>query len=265
MSDRRTFRSVVAAVLSLLVPGLGHFYASDLERAIRLYFVVFLAVVLGLFFFAGAFWTMVLSFLGTLGLVIFICVDAIRRAAGEDAAPRRSRYQHPLIYILVIAIHVFGVAPLFRSASPYQAYRIPTSSMKPTLQVGDHIMARKTPDGFYESERGQLVVLAHPGNSGKVVIKRIVALEGETIETHGWSVIVDGRVLDEPYATPGEVGRAQDLGPVVVPQGAVFVLGDNRGNSEDSRHFGPVPGASIEARPLYRYLSRDGGRIGAIQ
>jgi signal peptidase I len=261
MSDRRTLRPVVAAIFSLLVPGLGHFYVNDLERAIRLYFIAFITVVSALFIFAGAFWTMILSFLGTMGLVIFICVDAIRRAVGEHVAPR-SRYQHPLIYILIIAIHVLGVAPLFRSASPYQAYRIPTSSMKPTLQVGDHIMARKTPGGFHESERGQLVVLAHPGASDKVVVKRIVGLEGEVIETRGRSVIVNGRILDEPYATPGEIEELHHSRSVLVPEGAVFVLGDNRGNSEDSRHFGPVPEASIEARLLYRYFSRDRGRIG---
>ena len=261
MSNRRTLRPVAAAILSLLVPGFGHFYANDVERAIRLYFAALIAVVLALFIFAGVFWTMILSLLGTLGLVVFVCVDAIRRAAREHVAPR-SRYQHPLVYILIVAIHVLAIAPLFSSASPYQAYRIPTSSMRPTLEVGDYIMARKTPGGLHEPERGQLVVLVHPTVSGMVLVKRIVGLEGETVETRGWSVVVNGRVLDEPYVAPGTLEHVRDSGPVVVPEGTVFVVGDNRGNSEDSRYFGPVTKASIEARLLYRYLSKEMGRIG---
>lgn len=261
MSKRRAMRAVLAALLSLLVPGLGHLYAKGIELAIRLYFLVFLAVTLTLFVFAGAFWTMALSFLVTFVLVLLICVDAIHRASAEEFHPK-SGYRHPLVYIMIIAVHVLGVGPLFRSASPYRAYRIPTSSMAPTLQVGDVIMTRKTPGGFYHAKRGQLVVLAYPGVPHRPVVKRVVGLEGETIETHGRSVMVDGRPLDEPYAAQDEVDPVFDSGPTFVSRGNFFVLGDNRGHSDDSRHFGPVPGSSIEAHVLYRYLSKDLRRIG---
>ncbi len=153
-----------------------------------------------------------------------------------------------------------------------QAFFIPSGSMEQTLNVDDWVVVNKLAYRFGDVQRGDIVVFdeitlgAVPEESligsvtrtvgealgtrtpGVELIKRVVALEGETIEIRGGAVYIDDLLLVEDYLAPGTVMRS--FGPVTVPSGEVFVMGDNRNRSKDSRVFGTVPADVIVGRAL---------------
>jgi len=147
----------------------------------------------------------------------------------------------------------------------FGAYYIPSPSMEPTLSVGDRIIVNKVSYRLHDVNRGDLVVFSPTGPAAADgiddLIKRVIALPGETVTLDAGRVIIDGGLLLEPYlpapdittdmeVVPGCAGSA--AGACTVPDGHVFVLGDNRANSRDSRFFGPVPVDSIAGRAFVR-------------
>lgn len=188
----------------------------------------------------------------------------------ERLRARRRSFWRELPVLLVIA---FAIALLIKTFL-LQAFYIPSASMEPTLLVGDRVLVEKVSYRFGEPQRGDVVVFekdlglaAVPGGGsdersalGRIAdavrglfgfptggeqdfIKRVIAVGGDTIEGRNGIVYLNGEPLDEPYLPEGT--HTSDFGPTTVPQGMIFVMGDNRGNSDDSRSFGPVPVDSV--------------------
>lgn len=183
---------------------------------------------------------------------------------------------------VVVAI----ILALFIRTFVVQAFKIPTGSMETNLLIGDHLLVNKlvySPSlGPLEDRllakkqiaRGHVVVFKFPEDPARDFIKRVIGLPGETVEIRDKAVYVDGRPLDEPYVhflepplsrNDPEYGlRAEGLrdnwGPQVVPAGHVFVLGDNRDNSRDSRFWGFLPIDQIKGRALMVYWSYEASR-----
>lgn len=144
-----------------------------------------------------------------------------------------------------------------------QAFYIPSLSMYPTLHEGDRVLVNKLSYRLHDVNRGDIVVFERPASetSSNIpdLIKRVVGLPGESIVIDGGSVYVDNRKLDESYLPTGTVTSAQSApykctvqAPCVVPQGSVWVMGDNRPDSKDSRYFGPIPESTIVGRAFVR-------------
>ena len=172
---------------------------------------------------------------------------------------------------MVIAV----IMALFVRTWAVQAFKIPTGSMEQNLLVGDHLLVNKfvyapsvtwfersfLPMG--EVERGDVLVFKYPQDPERDFIKRVVGLPGETIELRRSQVLIDGQLIEEPYLDlmrPG--GRLPpDLmgtfGPAVVPEGHVFMMGDNRGDSQDSRYWGSLPLDHVKGRAFVLYWSYD--------
>jgi signal peptidase I len=131
-----------------------------------------------------------------------------------------------------------------------QATRVYGSSMEPNLHTDQRLVVEKVSYRLHGPRRGDVVVLRMPERGPELLIKRVVALPGETIDIHGGTVYIDQQPLEEPYLI-----RSTDstYGPTTVPEGHVFVLGDNRGASNDSRVFGPVPIDRIVGRAWISY------------
>ncbi len=145
-----------------------------------------------------------------------------------------------------------------------EARQIPSGSMQPTLQIGDRLLIDKIVFKFSELNRKDIVVFAPPpeaqvGNLRNDFIKRIIGLPGDTIEVTGGKVLVNGQRLTEPYIAQRP---AYDYGPVTVPDGSVFVMGDNRNNSLDSHAWGFLPIENIKGRAFFRFWPVN--RIGLI-
>lgn len=130
----------------------------------------------------------------------------------------------------------------------FQAFYIPSASMEPTLEKGDRVLVNKLSYDLHDIHRGDIVVFELPpekvGPDGiKDLIKRVIGLPGETIETRDGLVYIDGKRIDEPYLPEGVTTDNPAIERQVVPEDHIFVLGDNRDNSADSRfaNRGPIP------------------------
>ncbi len=142
------------------------------------------------------------------------------------------------IVVIVVAL----IAALGIRATLIQTYFIPSESMTPTLEVGDRLMVYKLAFSLGDVDRGDLVVFNRPptleNTELKDFVKRVVALPGERVSAEDGVLLINGQPLEEPYLSPG-IGT-QDFKEVQVPKGHLFVMGDNRFNSRDSRWFGPI-------------------------
>jgi signal peptidase I len=134
---------------------------------------------------------------------------------------------------------------------------VPSGSMEQTLQVNDRIIAYKLFYDIDDVERGDIVIFKFPLDPRKDFVKRVIGLPGDTIRIEDKVLYLNGSRLDEPYVVhedSREVGFPRDdYGPIVVPDEAVFVLGDNRDKSEDSRYWGFVPAGNIVGDVFFRY------------
>jgi signal peptidase I len=137
----------------------------------------------------------------------------------------------------------------------FQAFYIPSTSMTDTLQVNDRVLVNKLSYKLHEVNRGDIVVFERPpgrvASTIKDLIKRVIALPGETVEGRPDGVYVNGEKLKEPYLKKGSV---RDVFPAVtLADDEVFVMGDNRNQSSDSRVFGPIDEDLIEGRAFFRF------------
>jgi len=176
---------------------------------------------------------------------------------------------------LLIAV----VLALFARTFVFQAFKIPTGSMEDNLLIGDHLIVNKMVFAPAASSlerallpsrpirRGDVIVFKFPKEPERDFIKRVIGLPGERLELRRKAIYIDGRPLDEPYVryleppppvgTPGAGDLRDTYGPVTVPPGQYFMMGDNRDNSEDSRYWGFLPGAYVKGQALFIYFSFD--------
>ena len=120
----------------------------------------------------------------------------------------------------------------------WQPYLIPSPSMEPGMIPGDRILVNRLAYRWWAPNRGDVIVFAFPMDTKRTFIKRVIAVEGEKVELRDNKVFVNGNVIQEPYV---KLGDYPPFGPEIVPAGKVFVLGDNRRQSEDSREWGLLP------------------------
>ncbi|MDR0476505.1 MAG: signal peptidase I [Desulfobulbaceae bacterium] len=167
-------------------------------------------------------------------------------------------------------------AVLFINSFGVQAFKIPSGSMLPTLQIGDHLFVNRFIYGLRlpftgkllvpisEPKRGDVVVFRFPKDPSTDYIKRVVGLPGDTVEIRDKLVYINGAQATDPHAhfTDGMIpdiarGPRDEFGPVQVPKGSFFVMGDNRDNSYDSRFWGFVPEENILGKAFIIYWSWD--------
>jgi signal peptidase I len=131
-----------------------------------------------------------------------------------------------------------------------QATRVEGQSMEPNLHNNERLIIEKISYRFRSPNRGDIVVIKMPNRHSDPLIKRVVGLSGETIEIRDGYVYINGQMLEEPYLEQSTYGN---VGTHVIPPGYLFVLGDNRGASNDSRSFGEIKLTNIIGRAWFRY------------
>lgn len=174
---------------------------------------------------------------------------------------------------LVIAVAL----ALFVRTWVFQAFKIPTGSMEPNLLVGDHLIVNKmvhaaAPTALERAmlpdralRRGEIVVFKSPQDPSRDLIKRVIGLPGDRIELRRKTLYINGQAQQEAWAhfflplSPEAPARSEDrreeYGPVTVPAGQYFMMGDNRDNSEDSRYWGFMPASYVKGQALFIYFS----------
>jgi signal peptidase I len=171
-------------------------------------------------------------------------------------APRPKSAFREYAEALIIAVLLALVIRTF----VVQAFKIPSGSMLPTLQIGDHILVNKFLYYFTPIKRGDVIVFKFPQDESRDFIKRVIGLPGETLEVRGRQVLINGNTLSEPYAVfaDGPLGRGVErerVGPVVIPPGHLFMMGDNRDRSMDSRVWGLLDEHKVKGRAFLVYFS----------
>lgn len=171
------------------------------------------------------------------------------------------------VVVFAIALAVFWVVRLL----VVEPFTVPTGSMEPTIQVGDNVLGQKVTLRLGEEvSPGDIVIFRNPDSTSDhdILVKRVIAVGGQTVDLRDGVVYVDGEPLDEPYASGSSYPLdAQAAGtevsyPYTVPEGSLWLMGDNRENSADSRYFGAVPSGNLVAVAFFRYWPLD--RIGTL-
>ena len=164
---------------------------------------------------------------------------------------------------LVVGVCALGLALLLK-AFLVEVFVIPSGSMEPTLMVDNRVVVYKLGYRLHDVNRGDVIVFRQPGQAADAddLIKRVVALGGETFEIRGTQVYIDGAELEEPYLPPA--GSTHPTVPIpgcvndpepdrcVVPEGKLLVLGDNRPDSRDGRYFGPIDADTVVGRAFFK-------------
>ena len=306
----RERKPLFAVALSFLLTGLGQVYNGKLRKGILFFlasfilpFLIFQLSVLGPGQILIVF--LALSFASDLGIFIWAARDAWKQAKRMEKNYKLKVYNRIYVYILLVIVLYLFTAGLIvnRQKICFFAlpYRMQTGSMAPTIIPGDLIMTDKRIDHASKNlglKRGELVVFKYPRDKNMHFIKRIIGLPGDKIELRGMELYVNGKKWtaqempqlegrgDEnikkgtiafyekgdsgTYGVFYLQGAAREDLSVSVPEGCCFVLGDNRDNSADSRHWGSVPLDDIVSRARLVYFSIDPeggvrwGRIGKV-
>ena len=160
--------------------------------------------------------------------------------------------EKPLWRELVETVGGAVILALFIMAFVARAFTVDGPSMLPTLHSGEKLLIDKVTYRFRPPERGEVVVFRYPANPREHFIKRIIGIPGDVVSIQSGSVYINGELLEEDYLSEKTRG---DLSPAKVPPDTVFVLGDNRNNSHDSRSrlVGYVPLRLVEGRAVWRY------------
>lgn len=197
--------------------------------------------------------------------------------AESSSAPKKKGVLRENIEAILVAI----VLALFIRTFVVQAFKIPSGSMKETLQIGDHILVNKFIYGvklpfidktmipIKDPKRGDIIVFKFPEDPSKDFIKRVIAVGGDTVLIRKKRVFVNGKPADykqaqftESYIIPRGNQPRDNFGPITVPDNSLFVMGDNRDQSYDSRFWGFVDLDAVKGKAFIIYWSWDKGNFG---
>ena len=168
-----------------------------------------------------------------------------------EKASRRRRRRRPL-WVIVRMVLLAGVAVGIH-AYVLQVFVVPSGSMSTTIHTGDSILVNKLWYDFASIEPGDVIVFNAPANVGQVcggtqpryLVKRVVAIAGQSIQSEGNEILVDGKPLAQPWLPASGTALGKAIPVTTVPAGDVYVLGDNRSESCDSRYWGPVSDSAV--------------------
>lgn len=174
----------------------------------------------------------------------------------EKAQKKEKSELRELIEVIISSVAIAAFLIIF----VVQAFYIPSGSMIPTLMPGDRILVNKFIYRFTEPKPGDIMVFRFPLDPKRHFIKRVIALEDQTVELRQGKLYINDKLIEQPYLPHL---YQNDFGPFKVPKGQFFMLGDNRDNSEDSRFWGGVPRKNVIGQAFVTYWPLN--RLGILQ
>ena len=304
-NNKHTRKPSNAAMLSLIMPGLGQVYNGALAHGLLIAFIG--ALFLPLFGYSIAINNSVMTIEVIAAGIIFylaVIIDAYWKARRTAPGYQLKEYNRWYVYILLILLNMGGTIPVALTVRAHliEAFIVPAASCYPTIVPGDRIIANKIVYNKQEPQPGDMIVFINPENRYIKYIKRIIACAGDTIEIRSGEVYVNDIKLERQpienqyfdnikidieaapltghgfYETNGNHTykifladsphdmTSQNLAKMTIPANHCFVLGDNRNISHDSRAFGPIPLATILGRAEFLYCpAKDWSRFGNIE
>lgn len=261
-SPRETKRHLLAALFSAIFPGTGQLFLGERRKGAALV-LIFVAVVIGFWplrllrFYAG----FVILYCAWIAFYIYAaCSAQLARSLPPSARPSKW-WLVAVLPVTILTLSVLG--QVVTRASGFRSFTVPSTSMERTITQGDHIVADMR---YYQSRRPARRETVIFLKDHTFLIKRIIAIGGDSIEGQNNMIFLNGKEQDEPYAEhrsrSGELNWMISFGPIYIPSGTYFVMGDNRDVSLDSRWagFGLVDDNAIVGEPLYVFSSDRQGR-----
>ena len=263
----------LAGLLSLFFGPAGQIYNGQARKGIliSLSSLVIASVAALLTLSDVSLWMPLILLLAVAATAIYLLVDAIRQARRIGTNYRLRLYNRWFVFLPLLPLIYFTPRLWLRVVNQaVKTYYIPSAAMEPTVVAGDHIFVDQLHYRSASPQRGDIVVYRSPENSLTLALKRVVAVGGDRIAILHKQVFLNGQALAEPYAvhsdrhelSSSDIAWERDqMALQTVPTGFVFLLGDNRDNSWDSRFFGPVPVSSLSGGGRMRvYWSWDAVR-----
>jgi len=268
---------VYAVLLSFAAPGLGHIYSGKIEKGLILFSLGFILIPIALLFYLSVGPKFVYPlFIGGLvfSLLVFVYAAFDAWLITKQISPdyQLKRYNLKIIYIAMIIVSLLYpvMFTTYVNQNIIQAFKIPSSSMVPTILPGDYLLANKAMYQRSGPEQGDIVVFPHPNQRHKIFIKRIIGLPGDTIILKNNILTINNKEItqynrnDKTYTEKNgnavyhvnwsdTDNKITSFNEMTIPTGFCFVMGDNRSNSVDSRHFGPIPLRDIMGKAEYIY------------
>ncbi len=256
----------IAVLASFLIPGLGQVIGGRFYRGLwqtgLLLALFIITKVSGLFVY------------GMVGVVTFALLGILKFYSAYDAYRINNHinvtnlpWYNKWYYYLIVGISFFVLQYGVITSLGYRSFIIATDSSAPTLEKGELVIVKMNAPAEYK--RNSFVIFSLPKTkdftaTNAIVVKRIVALEGETLAINNHTVYVNNKPLSEPYVLAGnnQNPKSKNIAPHLIPKGYVFVLGDNRDVSADSRYFGDVKIDDIKGKAIYILLSKNFRKLG---
>ncbi|MCF8111141.1 MAG: signal peptidase I [Desulfobacteraceae bacterium] len=260
----------LACLLTFLTIGLGHLYSGEAKKGAALYFFgqcALLAVLVSLVLLLPNISGFILAVLIGFGFLIFCLFDAVRISRRHKTKYELKKYNRWYFYVLIFVISSFLIEPAVEYVVKKEfvgAYKIPSGGMAPTLKAGDYVFADKFIYSRQEVRRGDIVIFPYPEDPSKAFVKRVVAIGGDTLEIIDKKIFLNGdpqahdyAIHTDPHILSEKECPRDNFGPVKVPEDMLFVMGDNRDNSYDSRFWGYVKKSSVKGKVKSIYWSWD--------
>jgi signal peptidase I len=262
----------IAGILNFLSIGLGHVYVGKIKKALFLYFIaqgILIGIVLTLIVLYPR--PVILGGAIVAGLLFFIyCIMdsiALAKKSGEYQLRPYNRWYFYLLFWIFASFLIQPITTMAIETHIIQAFKIPSGAMNPTIYIGDYILAKTKLLINDDVKHGDILIFKWPKEPTKNFIMRAVAIGGDEIKIIDKKLYLNSKYIEEPYVinqdpnimneTYGTYAKRDNFGPVKVPDDCIFVLGDNRDWSNDSRFWGFVKKANIIGRANSIYWSWD--------
>jgi signal peptidase I len=270
----RRYRPWLAALLSLLSPGLGQVYNEQLFAGFAFTLTAWLAGTLAFFVLLRTFYGLIIFFILIFILYVYGCFNAYKNANQrkmEQASSSVSLAARIGAATLILGFNLgVGSDYVLKHFYPLHAYKVPSASMCPTICEGDRFVADLRSYRATSPKRGEVVLFLFQDEAA-LHIKRVAAVAGDMVTASNGRLLVNAIPVVAPHSACGSPANQkedftvpQEFVPGQVPPNHLFLLGDNEGNSYDSRYYGTVEASRIRGKPLYLFWSRQPERISCI-
>jgi signal peptidase I len=256
-------KKLIAVVLTLLTIGLGHIYSGQVKKGIILFTLQHIIMILSFF---------TLKLIPSLACLALVCAvvilyflycifDDYQAAKQQSLSYDIQKFNRWYVYLGIIIIGLFIPQSLnsdFIKENITRTFKVSAGSMKPTLLIGDMFFAKTDLKSKTSLSRGDLIIFIYPEDRSKFFIKRIVGLGGETLSIQNKKVLINGKEINEPFTVHLHskiIDSRDNMKPIEIPDDSLFVMGDNRDNSHDSRFWGFVKKADVIGKPAVIYCS----------
>lgn len=258
-------RPWIAALLTLVTRGLGHLYSGNLRRGLILFGIdqlLLLSFAASILVITPNLIILTMILTGSLAFVGFCVVDAVLIARQGKANYELKKYNRWFAYVgyfVVLSLLFSTIVSSIIKANFVEAFKIPSGAMVPTVLIGDHLLADKFVYKTNDPKRGDIVIFPCPEDPSRTFIKRLIAVEGDVVEIRNKKLFINEREQQEEYIVNTDphirTDQRDNYGPLKVPPGQLFFMGDNRDQSYDSRFYGFVPKDTIKGKAVMLYWS----------